>query len=256
MIQGKKQRFTNYMKKVLKVLMKIGYFLSYVWFLLPIVSYHSFIGTFVNMEKCPAKCDFHFSIFLWTFLLYIIATLFLIQRRKLIQFCLATFVGIIIFLAAGFLGLAFQSAPTDFAERHPIPQGLKYYDPKGENEDMEKDATLSDSTSYLQVRNSIQFGIYEYSFFYPELPEGTIYLQCYEVTENLPLSKRSIKKETSQKTDGTDHFTCLVKNKRFTIYEGDWNKYYAARIEVWFKDKKGHKRKLSEKTYIVQGWMR
>lgn len=29
----------------------------------------------------------------------------------------------------------------------------------------------------------------------------------------------------------------LLKNrKRFTIYEGDWGDYYAARIEVWHKD--------------------
>lgn len=28
----------------------------------------------------------------------------------------------------------------------------------------------------------------------------------------------------------------LISRKRFTIYEGDWGDYYAARIEVWHKD--------------------
>ena len=55
---------------------------------------------------------------------------------------------------------------------------------------------------------------------------------------------------------GTNHFSQLVKDKEFTIFEGDWGDCYAARIEVWFKDKQGHKRKLSEKVYSVQGWMR
>ena len=55
---------------------------------------------------------------------------------------------------------------------------------------------------------------------------------------------------------GTNHFSQLVKDKEFTIFEGDWGDCYAARIEVWFKDKQGHKRKLSEKVYGVQGWMR
>ena len=65
-----------------------------------------------------------------------------------------------------------------------------------------------------------------------------------------------IKKETRQKTKATDSFSCLVRNKEFIIYEGDWSEYYAARIEVWFKDKKGNKRKLMEKFYTVEGWSR
>jgi hypothetical protein len=76
------------------------------------------------------------------------------------------------------------------------------------------------------------------------------------VTENLPLSKSKIKKKSSQEVEGTDHFACLVDARQFTIYEGDWGDCYAARIEVWFRDKQGKKRKLAEKIYGVEGWMR
>lgn len=45
--------------------------------------------------------------------------------------------------------------------------------------------------------------------------------------------------------------------QEFTIYEGDWGDYYAARIEVWHKDAQtGMERKLMEKVYRVEGWMR
>ena len=46
-------------------------------------------------------------------------------------------------------------------------------------------------------------------------------------------------------------------NMEFTIYEGNWEQYYAARFELWFRpDGGGAERKLAEATWRVQGWMR
>ena len=43
----------------------------------------------------------------------------------------------------------------------------------------------------------------------------------------------------------------------FTIYEGDWGKPYAARIEVWFRPDSGQpERKLLERTCKIEGWQR
>ena len=56
-----------------------------------------------------------------------------------------------------------------------------------------------------------------------------------------------------------DHneFGTVVDKQQFTIYEGDWGDYYAARIEVWHQDANtGEETKLMEKTYRVDGWMR
>ena len=184
-------------------------------------------------------------------LLHVIATLFLLHRRRAVQFSISAIMWFISLLPFYVLSICLQSAPTGYAAEHPIPKGLACHTPMAEHADMEKAVNPEDSTTYLQIRKGIQGGIYEYSFFYPQLPEGTIWLQCYEAGKNVPLSKREIKKKTSQKTEGTDRFTCLAENKEFTIYEGDWSEYYAARIEVWFKDKKGNKRKLLEKFYTV-----
>ena len=96
-----------------------------------------------------------------------------------------------------------------------------------------------------------------YDFYYSALPEGDIYLRCFEATKNIPLSEGSIMDESRVSRSATESFTQLVNKKRFTIYEGDWEDYYAARIEVWHKDASTQKEtKLLEKVYRVDGWMR
>lgn len=249
-------RLKTYFKEFVRVLCKVGDYISYVWFLIPIGSYYGLRGAWLNMQTSPEVTDFYLGIGLWAFLLYVIATLFLLHRDKLVQFCIAAAVGGIMFLAMGFIGLALQSAPTSFAKNHPIPEGLAYHMPKLKGEDLAEGVDPADSTTFLQLRNSFQGGIYEYSFYYPSLPEGVIWLRCYEVTKNVPLSESRITWKSCQQVKGTDHFACLVNAKEFTIYEGDWGDCYAARIEVWFKDKSGQKRKLLEKIYGVEGWMR
>lgn len=245
-----------YFKKVLSVICKAGDWVSFFWPILAVASVLVNVELFKIMQDDPYKTNTYCGYSLWILLLYIIATLFLLHRDKIWQFCFAVAVGFILLLFSGFIGLALESAPTVFALEHSVPEGLAHYTPKAENADLAEDVDSLDETTYLQVRNSFQGGTYEYSFFYPKLPEGYIYLKCFEVTENLPLSVGSLERKSCQQTSGTDHFACLVEGKQFTIYEGDWGSYYAARIEVWFMDKKGNKRKLLEKIYAVEGWTR
>lgn len=243
-------------RKLLSALENCCKGISYVWFLIPVPFYIGLKGAWKNMQTSPEVTDTYFEVMLWMMALLVMALVGLFHRRSHIQFCLAAFVGFVMFLAMGFIGIALQSAPTSFAADHPIPAGLAYDIPLREEEDMAAAVNPLDSATFLQVRDGFQGGIYEYSFFYPELPEGTIWLECYEVTENLRLSGSRIKQASSQEVNGTKQFACLVKDKQFTIYEGDWGDCYAARIEVWFQDKQGRKRKLLEKVYGVQGWMR
>ena len=57
--------------------------------------------------------------------------------------------------------------------------------------------------------------------------------------------------------ESTKTFSQVVDKKEFTIYEGDWGDYYAARIEVWHRDANtGEEKKLMDKVYRVEGWMR
>ena len=236
------------------IINKIAHILSVFWFILPCIAFFCVIGAIECLMEHPAATDVFLTIYLVTILLHIIAVFILLYQRKFLQFFFAAII-VLAYLFGGFvLGMAIESAPSFFAKDHPIPEGLVYNTPLDEN--TVNEVIPSDSTTYLQIRNGFQGGIYEYSFYYPQLPEGIIYLRCYEVTENLPLSEDRITKESSQNVNRTDHFACLVNRKKFTIYEGDWGEYYAARIEVWFKDKKGHEKKLLEKIYAVEGWMR
>lgn len=52
-------------------------------------------------------------------------------------------------------------------------------------------------------------------------------------------------------------FSKVVEKQKFTIYEGDWEEYYAVRVEVWHRDSISCKEtKLMEKFYRMEGWMR
>ena len=169
-----------------------------------------------------------------------------------------------------------QSQPTGYAASHPIPEGLEYNIPLGHYEIKDGDTITSkfgssyygynpirttideiDTASYLQIWNSFQGGIYNYSFYYPELLSGTIYLRCFEVSKNEELSAKRLKQATSVDFHRHNKFGKIVDMQQFTIYEGDWGEYYAVRVEVWYHDPvKKEERMLMSKIYRMEGWMR
>ena len=170
------------------------------------------------------------------------------------------------------LSFVAMSAPDGFARRHPIPDGLKYENPLGHvctedesvenwkaswNTPIEPTIDSTDKYSYLQIWNGFQGGIYEYDFYYPSLPAGTIFLRCFEAGKNEPLSEDGISEASSVKHAANTHFSKIVEKRQFTIYEGDWEDYYAVRVEVWHRDSITHnEQKLLEKYYRMDGWMR
>ena len=150
-----------------------------------------------------------------------------------------------------------MNAPDGFGRAHPIPEGLVYNLPLSIESDQSVTIDSLETETYLHVWTEYHGGMYMYDFYYSALPEGDIYLRCFEATKNIPLSEGSILDESRVSRSATTSFTQLVNKKRFTIYEGDWEDYYAARIEVWHKDASTQKEtKLLEKVYRVDGWMR
>ena len=150
-----------------------------------------------------------------------------------------------------------MSGPDGFGKDHPIPEGLEYNLPLPfESEKVEPVDSLNNQT-YLQIWNDIQGGLYKYDFYYGSLGRGEIFLRCYEVTSNMALSEDRLIEESRVKVSPQNQFGQVVNKQSFTIYEGDWDDYYAARIEVWFKSSETNKEsKLMEKVYRVEGWMR
>lgn len=208
---------------------------------------------------------------LLTLIMLSVSWVLLLANKKWWRCIISVVVSVVFVGVLGFyLCFAAMSAPTRFGKDHPIPEGLAYnlplrneyvYDSISETTHQVPDSVdvidEHDTDTYLQIWNGSQGGIYLYDFYYGPLPAGEIYLRCFEVTENIPLSEDDISESSRVKINPTTTFTKVVDKQRFTIYEGDWYDYYAARIEVWFKDAATKKeKKLMEKVYRVEGWMR
>ena len=181
---------------------------------------------------------------------------------------LLPFGGIAFLFISMFAATLFSMEPDDFGKQHPIPEGLEYNIPITDTEKrwnahdgdiftpVEIDST--DTTSWLQIWNGTQEGIYNFAFYWPALEDGEVYLRCFEVTENIELSTDQMKPRTVTQVSNHNSFGQVVapNHKDFTIYEGDWGDYYAVRVEVWHKPTHGKAHKLMEKIYQMEGWMR
>ncbi|MBQ6204964.1 MAG: hypothetical protein IJK46_12840 [Prevotella sp.] len=149
------------------------------------------------------------------------------------------------------------SGSDGFGKDHPIPDGQECNIPLVEDSCSTTPVDSLDSNTCLIIWNDIQGGMYKYDFYYNPLPAGEIFLRCFEVTENIPLSEDRLEERSKVHIDSTTTFTKLVNKQAFTIYEGDWGDYYAARVEVWYRNATTkQERKLLEKVYRVEGWMR
>jgi hypothetical protein len=149
--------------------------------------------------------------------------------------------------------------PDHYADNLSIPKNIKL--------NLPSDSTFSfrDTTPNFELYNSFQPGIYSYTIWTKKIDKGYCYLKAFEVTKNDPLSadrlKETSKIEVYNPTDSIVKFS-MGKSKYnddryFTIYEGDWDKPYAARFEVWFvPENGGQERKLIEKNFKIEGWMR
>lgn len=109
----------------------------------------------------------------------------------------------------------------------------------------------------LQIYNSAQKGIYKYDFWIGKIDRGIIYLKAFEVTQEIALSKKTLKKISEIPVyNPSDSMMKFGTTKDFKIYEGDWGKPYAARFEVWYKpETSGQERKIFQKNFKIEGWM-
>lgn len=188
--------------------------------------------------------------------LYIVAQVNLLRHDKYFQFLLSLIPGAVMAFTVVFIGMAAQSAPTRFGVDHPIPEGLVCAYALPADSIPATQPTPADTASWLQIHRGTQGGIYEYTLYAPPLPEGEIFLRGFEVTENVPLSPRRLRKASRVTVPATKSFSRIVNRQKFTIYEGDWGDFYAVRVEVWHRPWHGKEHKLMEKIYAMEGWMR
>lgn len=175
-------------------------------------------------------------------------------------------------IAATFFGGLGNGALDNFGKRHPIPEGMEYYTTKITPEYGNTAAqTYLDS---LVVERGIvvvdygQPGEYRYMANVPAIPEkGKIYLKLYEATTNLPLSEHDVKTSTTLLVEPSDtsriyKMTDKEPNRwnatdKFTIHEGSWGDYYAARVELWYQPESGGEEQLLHSViYQIEGLSR
>ena len=234
------------------------FFIKY-WWAFPIMLALSMLALIVLFTKTPSILETIIGILLLLVIIALLISWVLLLINKqwlkfLLSFTVSFVVGCILLIP---LTLSAMSGPDGFGKDHPIPEGLEYNLPLPfESEKVEPVDSLNNQT-YLQIWNDIQGGLYKYDFYYGSLGRGEIFLRCYEVTSNMPLSEDRLIEESRVKVSPQKQFGQVVNKQSFTIYEGDWDDYYAARIEVWFKNAETNQEsKLLEKVYRVEGWMR
>lgn len=175
-------------------------------------------------------------------------------------------------IAATFFGGLGNGALDNFGKRHPIPEGMEYYTTKITPEYGNTAAqTYLDSLVVdrgIVVVDYGQPGEYRYMANVPAIPEkGKIYLKLYEATTNLPLSEHNVKTSTTLLVEPSDtsriyKMTDKEPNRwnatdEFTIHEGSWGDYYAARVELWYQPESGGEEQLLHSViYQIEGWSR
>ncbi len=108
----------------------------------------------------------------------------------------------------------------------------------------------------VQLLNGLQGGIYVMKVWSNQGQPGTFSIKATEITKGIPLSEQRLK-EHDVKTYGDSSSKLYYSQLDFTIYEGNWEEYYGARIELWFTpDDGGPKRKVWEANCKIQGWQR
>lgn len=119
------------------------------------------------------------------------------------------------------------------------------------------DAAIVGEEQFL-LRNGSQPGIYNLTLRINPGEPGTVYLKAYEYTKGTCLSEDRLREESNERVGWSKNLAeKFLYENLFTIYEGDWGKPYAARLEVWFApDAGGPERKLVERICKIEGWQR
>lgn len=116
--------------------------------------------------------------------------------------------------------------------------------------------TIGDAS--IELSESFQWGLYNAAVRCNPGKAGRVYLKAFEITRNHPLSTDRLKSATNEWVGWSDNpKEQFLSEAHFTIYEGDWGQFYGARFEVWFEPDDGSsERKILERNFKIQGWMR
>jgi len=227
------------------------------WYALPILCILLVISL-IWLSTTPPVLKYIVRIMCFLTMIALLASWIVLLFNKKWWKCIASFM--LFYVGIGVLGIYIFATsintpkPDGFGKEHPIPVGLTYNLPLTYVNDSCQAVPIDtlDTNTFLNIW--YEGGVYSYDFYYGPLPAGEIYLRCFEVTENIPLSENFLTEDSRVEISQTTSFSKLVDQQSFTISEGDMGDYYAARIEVWFENETTRKeKKLLEKVYRIEG---
>ncbi|MFD2725570.1 hypothetical protein [Hyunsoonleella rubra] len=218
-----------------------------IWWI-PLLVYFGIFGIFIL--GCSLQRDWIINLFIIILLVNVIGTIVasIIQIFKRRWYFAIVQIVFTYFIFKYFL-LVFTYSPPDFYGVHKkIPKGIEIHKPlnhEPSTEDFENSSLLIESCS--------QPGIYCYYTNFTPRQLGYFYIKAFEITSNDRLSERRIKEKSKIKLIDLDE---KIHSGEFTIYEGSWGDKYGSRIELWYKPYNNAEFKVTERNYIVEGWMR
>lgn len=215
---------------------------------IPIISYSIPILIYIlgTTLKQDALIDLFLIVFYINLLGNLISAIVQIIIKKWYFLFPQMLVSLILFTV---ISMIFSLAPPDYyGAGKTIPKGIKIESPM-EREVYEHDLNVND----LKIASFSQPGIYNYYTNYQPQKRGSVFIKVYEITSNDKLSEKSILDRSKIIVDDLDK---KFYSGEFTIYEGSWGDKYRARIELWYKPNNEIEYKITEKNYVVEGWMR
>lgn len=216
---------------------------------LPIAFY--LIPIFLYILGSILKRDFLIDVFLFTLYLNIAGNIISSIVQIVIGKWYYLFPQLIIsFSLYMWVAILLVFSPPDFYGAHKvIPNNIEISKPLDsipENKEFE--------TKDLVLSHSSQPGIYNFYTNIKPKELGGFYIKAFEITSNDILSEDRIKNQSKIKVSSLEP---KFYSGEFTIYEGSWGDKYAARIELWYEPQNKQKDyKITERNYIVEGWMR
>lgn len=170
--------------------------------------------------------------------------------------------GVSVFCLIAYWSLSgYYAAPPirdHWADSLHIPTGISLEQPSESLfQDTRTDTiTLIKKSTDFQLYTTLQSGVYTYIFWTSKIDSGKVYLKAYEITREYALSADNVASaSTANVYNAADSIIKISPMTVFSINEGDQDKAYAARFELWFKPADGSpEKKLLQKNYIITGF--
>ena len=174
---------------------------------------------------------------------------------KKIFLILAIIIGIVIISFIGLL--SYDSYQESKFYNIEIPENLKFEKPIEflTNSQIDSLKKLKVNDDKLIVIGS-GYGGYNFYMWHKPIEKGDIYIKAFELTQKVRLSEWKLSNRTKNTITKLSNEYQLYQGST-VIDEGTFENFYPTRIELWFKSEKSDiEKKLTEKSYLIDGWDR